>query len=139
MHGFPHILQNRLIKNFNAPQPFSCAVTLCQSLQDSQLKLHFLRLLGPFAHAADSAVVKAVLAIRGSVKVNKNLKPISLCPVKGIVQLLNTADKWLSVSEDKIRNRNTDGIHSHSFNSCEIPLCDVLGPVHFNTGLIHFL
>src|SRR5699024_9863152 len=138
MHLFPHILENRLVEDLNTPQSFSCAVTLCQSLQYCQFKFYFIRLLGPFAYAADTSVVKSVLTVRRSMKVDQNLKSVALRPVKRVVKFAYTSDKRLSVSENKIWNRDTDRIKSHGFDPCKIPFCNILGPVHFNTGLIHF-
>ena len=53
-------------------------------------------------------------------KINKNLQTILLCPIKGLVQILNTSMKRFSVSKYKIRNRNTNQPDSLFFDKSEI-------------------
>ena len=125
LHLFPHFLQNGLIQDFNAPKSFPLTVSLGEAFQHSQLELHFLRLLGPFAHAADPAVVKTVLAVRRCMEINEHLQSIALCPGKSLVQLLHASDKRRAVAEDEIGDRNSDRVHSHCFDSGEIPFCDI--------------
>ena len=99
-----------LVKHFNSKQLFPVAVTHCQPLQYSQYKFHLIRLLAPFAHALDSAIVIAVLSAGCSVKVDENLQSVFSSPVKGFIQIFNTSGIGFSVSENKIRYRNADGV-----------------------------
>ena len=136
MHSLPHVLEDRFVNDLDAPQTFSRTIAFCQSLQYTELKLYFLRLLGPFTYAADAAVVESVLAVRRSVQVNEDLQTIFLCPVKCIVQLLHTSDERRSVAKDKIRYRNADRIHAHRPDPCKVALCYVLRAVHSDPFLI---
>ena len=87
MHGLPHVLKDWFVDHLDAPQSFSCTIAFCQPLKNTEFELYFLRLLGPFAYAADAAVVESVLAVRRGMQVNEDLQTVFLCPVKCIVQL----------------------------------------------------
>ncbi len=138
IHGLPDALKGRLVDDLNAPQPFSLSIAFCQPLQYSQFKLHLFRLLRPSAHAADPAVVKAVLTVRRRMQINQNLKAVFLRPVKCLVELCDAADERFPVSEDKIRHRNPHRIHAHGPDPRKIALRDIFRPVYPDPRLIHF-
>lgn len=110
IHCGPHFFGYRLIDWRNAEQPFSLSITLCQLFQYIQHKIHFLGSLAPFADAANTAVIKAVLAQRRCMQIDQYLQIILFSPRKSLIQLFDTSDKGRAIPKNKIRDRDTDSV-----------------------------
>ena len=135
IHSFPHIFCDWLVKRLDSQKTFSCSITLCQSLQYTECKFDFIWILCPFTDTAETSIIKT---IRNRMKINQDCQSIFFRPVKSFIQFFNASNKWLSVTKNKIRYRNSHRLKTHFFNRYKITLCDIFRTVDFNSCLIYF-
>jgi hypothetical protein len=69
-------------------------------------------------------------------QIDQDLQSIFLSPVKRLVQILNTSNKWLSV-KDKIWYRNADRIQPPGFDRHKVALRNVLAAMYLDPCLIY--
>ena len=101
---------DRLVQRLDSPKAVSVSVAESQLFQKPQAEIHFLRHAGPLAHAADAAVIKAVLAARHHVQVDQDLLAVFLRHIQGEVQILDAAEIGSAVSENVKRDGDTDRV-----------------------------
>lgn len=86
------------------------AVPLGEAFEHGQHEFDLVGQLRPFAHTGDAAVVKAVLAHRRGVQVDKDGQAVFLGPVEGLVEFVDAADKRRAVAEDEVRHGDAHGV-----------------------------
>ena len=136
MRDTPQPFVHGLVDGLDAEQAFMTAVALCQLFQQIQHEVDLFPALGPLAHAADAAVVKAVLAAGDGMQVDQDLKAVPFRPGKGLVQLFDAADIGFHVSENKIGDRNADGVQPHGADANKVTFRNVFRAMHLYASFI---
>ena len=140
--GNPHLfpgniscqrIGNGFVDGLNAPKGLSVAIAHCQFFQKLQNKLYFIWHGGPFANAANAAVIKAVLAAGHGVQVDKNLQSPLFCPMEGIIQIFDAADVGRAITEDGERDGNSHRVVTVLRQERKVVLGNILFPVPYDS------
>ena len=81
--------------------------------------------------------VPAGLAEGCGVQVDQHPQAVLFCPGKGLVQLLNAAQKWRPVAENEVGHRNPNRVHPDPPDGGEIPLGDIFAAVDPDPRLVY--
>ena len=101
------------------------AVSASQSLQHAQRVLHQVRILCPFAHTRQTAVVETVLRFGNGMQVDHNLQSRLPRPTERAVEVRNAARMPGPVAEDEIWYGNAYEVDSVTNDNTKILQGDV--------------
>ena len=113
------------VEYFDAVQGRFVAVSASQSLQHVQRVLHQVRILRPFAHARQTAVVETVLRFGNGMQVDHDLQSRLPRPAERTVEVRDAARMSGPVAEDEIRYGNAYEVDSVTDDNTEILQGDV--------------
>ena len=101
-----------LIQHLDPIQAVPFPIPLSETIQHAQRKLHFFRILTPFAHPGETTIVIAVLAPGNRMQIQKDLQTVLFRPVKGFIHILNAAHHRRPVPEYMVGHRQPDHIQA---------------------------
>ena len=113
------------VEYFDTVQGRFVAVSASQSLQHVQRVLHQVRILRPFAHTRQTAVVETVLRFGNGMQVNHNLQSRLPRPTERAVEVRNAARMPGPVAEDEIWYGNAYEVDSVTNDNTKILQGDV--------------